>query len=290
MTGKKTIVIVGMVVAIALLGYGYVSLFSKRPLPATQVKTVAECELLGQILNPDDPTTCITKIVATTTATTTPEVTPPPPPPPTDTIQKLNTEVSYTIGEQKKYTNGITVSLTTISDSRCKPGVQCIWAGELAPEFVISGGPFGTTGTTIILGTTRNTTLTKNGFAFTLISATETTAILKISAASSVAKTGIVSGTVTIGPICPVESIDNPCVISPEVYTSRSVVIYGPTDSKRIKSQPLNPDGSYTLTLPTGSYWLQIEPAGIGPGEKKPVTVEANKTSTVEFDIDSGIR
>ncbi len=192
--------------------------------------------------------------------------------------------------EQKKYTTGITVSLTTISDSRCKPGVQCIWAGELAPEFVISGGPFGTTGTPIILGTTRNTTLTRNGFVFTLVSATETTAILKISAASSVATTGIVSGTVTIGPICPVESIDNPCVISPEVYTSRSVVIYGPTDSLRIKSQPLNPDGSYTLTLPIGAYWLQIEPAGIGPGEKKPVTVEANKTSTVEFDIDSGIR
>jgi len=36
----------------------------------------------------------------------------------------------------------------------------------------------------------------------------------------------MLSGHVLIGPICPVERIGNPCKPSPEVYTSRQVMVY----------------------------------------------------------------
>ncbi len=101
---------------------------------------------------------------------------------------------------------------------------------------------------------------------------------------------GIVEGQVTYGPVCPVENVDNPCVVPEEVYTSRRVVIYGPTEMNRIDSQSLSSTGHFRLVLKPGNYWLQIEPAGIKSGLKKPVTVLAGQTQIVNFDIDSGIR
>jgi hypothetical protein len=52
----------------------------------------------------------------------------------------------------------------------------------------------------------------------------------------------------------------------------------------------LDTKGNYSLTLPAGTYFIQIQPAGIGEGEKKKVTVVAKETQTLDFDIDTGIR
>ena len=293
MTGKKSILIIGLLSITALLGYIFVSQFTSRTLPSVGVKTVAECEMIGQIINQDDPTTCILKVSdeATTTVTTSPQETPPPPiPSNTDATQKLNTDVSFKITEQKKYTDVLTVTLNSISDSRCKPDVQCIWAGELAAEFSITGGSFGTTVTSLSLGTVRNTTKTMGGYTFTLVTATEQNVTLNISKISATTAKGTVQGKVTISPICPVERLDEPCITPPETYTLRTVVVYGPAEFTKIRETALSGDGTYSLSLAPGNYWLQIEPAGIGPGEKKPVTIKINSTSTIDFDIDSGIR
>ncbi len=59
---------------------------------------------------------------------------------------------------------------------------------------------------------------------------------------------------------------------------------------QKISETTLNSDGTYTLSLAPGNYWLQIAPAGIGPGEKKPIVIKANENTTLDFDIDSGIR
>ena len=49
----------------------------------------------------------------------------------------FNVPVVFTMGERVAFQDGTALQLTGIGDSRCKPDVQCIWAGELSPEFVL---------------------------------------------------------------------------------------------------------------------------------------------------------
>ena len=101
---------------------------------------------------------------------------------------------------------------------------------------------------------------------------------------------GYIAGHVTIGPNCPVERVGQPCPTPPEAYTSRSVVVFGSdkvTEKQRVSLDTL---GNYKVATPPGTYFVQIQPAGIGPGEKRQVVVTAQKTSTVDFNVDTGIR
>jgi hypothetical protein len=101
---------------------------------------------------------------------------------------------------------------------------------------------------------------------------------------------GFVSGHVTIGPICPVERVGQPCIVPAEAYTSREAVVYA-SDSTTVKARMhLDAQGDYKITLAPGNYFVQIVPAGIGAGEKKPASVKIMQTTVVNFDIDTGIR
>ena len=215
--------------------------------------------------------------VTTTTATTTPPA----------TMIVLGSPTRFTLQDTRTFAAGHTISLTAINDSRCKPNVQCIWAGELATDWQLTTA----TGTrTISLGTVRTTSTTTGGYLYTLTDASTSSATILISAAASSVSQGTVQGAVTIGPICPVESIDHPCVVPPETYTARSVIVYAADKVTELEQQPLDHLGHYTLSLKPGTYGLQIRPAGIGAGEIKPVTVTPNHTSIVDFTIDTGIR
>ncbi len=101
---------------------------------------------------------------------------------------------------------------------------------------------------------------------------------------------GVVMGHVTIGPFCPVERPGVPCPIPPEAYSSRKVVVYQSDEITLKQTGKIDSSGNYKISLPPGKYFVQIQPAGIGPGEKKPVIVISNQTTTVDFDIDTGIR
>lgn len=69
--------------------------------------------------------------------------------------------------------------LTAIEDSRCKPGVQCVWAGELAAIFSLGhAGIEPVVDQTIRLGTVNNKSVSTDKYVFTLESATETTATI----------------------------------------------------------------------------------------------------------------
>ena len=221
---------------------------------------------------------------STTISTTTP------PAKPTLPRSQFDIPVLLNSGDKITFTNGLNITLRGITDSRCKPDVQCIWAGEIEIELAVIGGGINPSQTTK-LGTVVKKSAALGDYIFTLIAATETSATITVTRTKlQPVVNGQVSGTVTVGPICPVESIDNPCIIPPEVYTSRTVVVYGPTDSQRIKTTALQSDGTYSLSLAPGTYWLQIEPAGIRAGEKKIITILANETTNLNFDIDSGIR
>ena len=104
---------------------------------------------------------------------------------------------------------------------------------------------------------------------------------------------GYVAGQVSIGPFCPVEQEGVPCEVPAEAYTSREVVIYksdGDIDYIETERVPLDKKGNYRIALGPGNYLAQIQPAGIGAGEKKPFTIVSFETTTVDFDIDTGIR
>jgi hypothetical protein len=78
--------------------------------------------------------------------------------------------------------------------------------------------------------------------------------------------------------------------VPPEAYSTRKVIVYESNGTTMREKTALDSEGTFKITLGPGTYWVQIEPAGIGPGEKKQVTVTSFETTTVNFDIDTGIR
>lgn len=192
------------------------------------------------------------------------------------------------------FSDGLELTLKEINDSRCAPDVQCIWAGELSVLFSIHEGAFGTRPVEVRLGTVNNQSVTKNGYTLTLTSGTPTEATVLVLKNTPETKdelsVGYVTGHVTISPICPIEDAAKPCEIPPEVYTSRNVVVYESNETTVQEKVTLDTKGNYLLTLPAGIYYIQIQPAGIGEGEKKQITVVSRKTQTLDFAIDSGIR
>lgn len=219
---------------------------------------------------------------------------PKPVPTPTPTYKNFDTEVTMRIKGRATYSDGFIVDVEAIDDSRCKPGVQCIWAGEITVLLRVTGGTLGTTTKEVRLGTTNNKMVTIPGYEITLSGATTAEGTLvvtkNIKATDLPLATGFVKGTVTVGPLCPVERVGKPCPVPPETYTSRNVLVYE-VDQTTIKTKrALSATGSYSISLAPGTYWVQIDPAGIGEGEKKQVSVTSGNTVTTDFDIDTGIR
>jgi len=104
--------------------------------------------------------------------------------------------------------------------------------------------------------------------------------------------TGQLGGTVTIGPLCPVE----PCHTSEEqrvaAYSARHLVITSEGQSSRTYEVPFSPDGHYTIELPEGHYHVDIVKNGIDRGEGVPttVTIKRGEMVTLDLSIDTGIR
>lgn len=288
MTGKMSIVVLLCCVFVIVLSFALVSHLVLAPEATTGIPLPITCVDKGLQTDPNDTTKCLSTTATSSQRGTT--TLPDPPPAPEANIAQFNNPVTVTTQHPVTFTDGLKLTLNTINDSRCKPDVQCIWAGELAPEFSATGGALGKAVFMLNLGTVRSSTTTQGPYTFTLIGATEKTMIITVIKKSVAVAIGTVKGHVTIGPICPVERIDSPCSIPAEVYTSRNVIVYGPTEDTEISQTKLQSDGTFTLQLTPGTYWLQIEPAGIGPGEKKKVIVLAGKSTTVDFDIDTGIR
>lgn len=110
------------------------------------------------------------------------------------------------------------------------------------------------------------------------------------------AGTGILTGKVTVGPLTPVERVDvTPPVPDPAVFTSRKLLLYE-ADGKRlireIGIQAAGYHGVYNVTLKPGTYVLGYPPQGVGGARGLPATIyiEAGKTTTLDVDIDTGIR
>ena len=103
---------------------------------------------------------------------------------------------------------------------------------------------------------------------------------------------GFLEGRLTIGPICPVE----PCNISDDqkkqVYEIRKIQIFT-SDGKTLVKELIADYKTemYRVELPEGKYTVNVTNAGIpGVFTSKEVTVEPNNTTTLDINIDTGIR
>ena len=103
---------------------------------------------------------------------------------------------------------------------------------------------------------------------------------------------GVLSGKVSVGPICPVERVGVPCPVPPEAYTSREIVIYKADGHTEVTRQNFRSDGTYRIDLPPGVYIVNILKSAVGGSKNLPQTViiEAGKILKLDFSIDTGIR
>jgi hypothetical protein len=111
-----------------------------------------------------------------------------------------------------------------------------------------------------------------------------------ITVRKNISLSGYLTGHITIGPFCPVERVDDPCKTPESAYTSREALVYASNSTTVINRVHLDKNGNYNFALTPGKYFVQIDPAGIGKGEKKPATIKASETTVINFDIDTGIR
>lgn len=84
------------------------------------------------------------------------------------------------VAKSATFQDGLIVTLVEIGDSRCKPDVVCIWAGELTGQFHVVGGGVGSQGKKFSLGTERIKSVELGGYTFTLQSATESSVVVMV--------------------------------------------------------------------------------------------------------------
>jgi hypothetical protein len=106
---------------------------------------------------------------------------------------------------------------------------------------------------------------------------------------------GFLEGKISIGPICPVEK-DPPepgCLPTAETYKAYPVSVW--TSNGRRKIIQINPelDGSYLTDLEPGNYLIILETGRSNIGSSNlpvEVTIKSDNVTTLNIDIDTGIR
>jgi hypothetical protein len=195
---------------------------------------------------------------------------------------------SFSLGETIVFPDGLSVTLTKINDSRCKPDVQCIWAGELAPVLTVSGGRFGKSLQEIQLGTVNNNFVQKENYGFSLKSATTESADIVIVSSPFPRGTSGVSGYIHIGPTCPVEQYPPDPKCADRGYMGLIMVKKGDA----MMEQGVTKNGQFVFSLTPGDYSIVAGESGLAfpRCEEKLVTVLKDQFTDVDISCDSGIR
>jgi DNA-binding transcriptional ArsR family regulator len=106
---------------------------------------------------------------------------------------------------------------------------------------------------------------------------------------------GIISGIVSIGPLCPVENENATCpgqMNRSELYTSRHILLNSKSGNGGYAIS-INANGSFSEIVPAGEYTLSISNCtfvGCGSELPKSVVIRPNQTATTKISIDTGIR
>ncbi len=100
------------------------------------------------------------------------------------------------------------------------------------------------------------------------------------------AGTSGIEGHVTIGPMCPVVMLNDPCPDKPYQATVDVLDASG----KQVAQFQSDTQGHFKVALAPGAYTIQPQGAGITRAPQQDVTVVAGQFTPVEIVYDSGIR
>ncbi len=107
--------------------------------------------------------------------------------------------------------------------------------------------------------------------------------------------TGVLKGKITIGPLCPVETVPPQpgCQPTAQTYITWATAVWNL--NKTTKLITLNPslEGNYRVTLPTGHYIVDLaNPQAYRAGSNLPMEITVIKDDSTLFNItiDTGIR
>ncbi len=119
--------------------------------------------------------------------------------------------------------------------------------------------------------------------------------VLRIESAPSATPTksfGILKGSMSIGPVCPVERIGEPCTPTPEMYAAHKAIVYRPDHKSVIAIITPDANGKFSLHLNPGEYWVDMQRQTIGSSVGLPTKIEIEPRQTVilAIHIDTGIR
>ena len=108
-----------------------------------------------------------------------------------------------------------------------------------------------------------------------------------------IVENGFLEGKITIGPLCPVETVppDPSCQPSQDTYNAWPIVIW--TADKKTKIATIGPDldGNYLIDLPKGSYFVDLDKQhSFNKNLPVVIIIEPNETLLLNIDIDTGIR
>jgi hypothetical protein len=104
---------------------------------------------------------------------------------------------------------------------------------------------------------------------------------------STTAGSGI-QGTVLLGPRCPVQRLDSPC---PDLPIAARIVVTDAMGGTVITTQS-GTDGRFSIPLPAGAYTVtatRLDAPTFG-GKPVPVSVTVDRFTTVQLQVDTGIR
>ena len=146
--------------------------------------------------------------------------------------------------------------------------------------------------TYLIKMTTRNSILKYLFLSVLLI----VTAISSCTKQSMITGNGVLKGKISIGPICPVETIPPlpQCLPTRETFNSYATAVW--TTNKKTNLQTIVPnlDGNYQIDLPAGNYIIDYATTrikGVG-GSNLPsaISITDKDTTILNITIDTGIR
>jgi len=103
---------------------------------------------------------------------------------------------------------------------------------------------------------------------------------------------GTLSGAVTIGPNCPVETTAGPCPPPPGAYGLRKVLVESADASKVLYVVDIDEHGFYRIDLVTGIYTVDLQKNGIDRSADVPakVTITKGVATVLNINIDTGLR
>ncbi len=103
---------------------------------------------------------------------------------------------------------------------------------------------------------------------------------------------GRLAGIVTIGPNCPGPQTENPCPTPPSAYSLRKILVSNAAGNALLHTVDISSQGAYLIDLPVGTYTIDVKKSGIDrvDGFPQSVTVMKNSVTTININIDTGIR